>query len=161
MFKMNKERLNVLSSGGGTQSNAIICMIHAGTLPKPDIVVMIDTEREASNVIEYQHKWIKPLCDDIGLPFHIVKKSEYVNDDIYSAKGRTLPPFFSTLNGRNTNGECKGKQPGFCSSIWKKDTVHRFLNRKYGQQELTKRGVDLWIGMSLDEPKRVKITGGK
>lgn len=53
-FKHNPQRLNVLSSGGGTQSNAIICLIHAGALPKPDVIVMSDTEREASNVFAYQ-----------------------------------------------------------------------------------------------------------
>lgn len=72
-FKYNPDRLNVMSSGGGTQSNALICMMHAGIIPKSDIIVMSDTEREASNVFEYQRKYIQPLCDDMGVKYEIMK----------------------------------------------------------------------------------------
>jgi len=103
-----KSRLQVLSSGGGTQSNCIIVLIYLGMLPKPDLIVMADTEREGSDVFEYQLKYIKPLCDAMGLDYHIVKKSDYTHHDITYIAGdgeeTTLPPFFTEINGRDDNG---------------------------------------------------------
>lgn len=86
-FKYNPDRLNVMSSGGGTQSNALICMMHAGIIPKSDIIVMSDTEREASNVFEYQRKYIQPLCDDMGVKYEIIPKSRYATYDLYATNG--------------------------------------------------------------------------
>ncbi|CQJ66201.1 hypothetical protein [Yersinia enterocolitica] len=162
-FKHNPARLNVLSSGGGTQSNAIICMIHAGTLPKPDIIVMSDTEREASNVFEFQRKHIANLCEDIGVEYHIIPKSNYATYDIVGPNpDAPLPGYFTEYNGRDVNGNCGGKQPAFCSEKWKKEVIHRFLNERYGEQYLTQRGVDMWLGISIEEAaRRMKITTGK
>lgn len=161
-FKHNPNRFNVMSSGMGTQSNAIICMIHAEILPKPDVIVAADTEREASNVFEYQKKHIQPLCDEMNIPYYIVPKSQFTNVDLVQpSSGMTLAGYYSEWDGRKENGECRGKQPGYCSARWKREVIERFLNKKYGQSYLTKRGVDMWMGMSLDEPKRIKVTTGK
>jgi len=159
-----KGRLQVLSSGGGTQSNCMIVLIAMGALPKPDLVLMSNTEREASNVFEYQKEFIKPICDKIGLEYVIVDKSDFTDVDVtYISKDgdeTTLPPFFTEYNGRDKNDLCS-KQAGFCSSKWKSDVLNRYLNDRYGEKELTKRGVDYWIGMSFDERSRVKYPAGK
>lgn len=166
-FLINKDRakrLQVLSSGGGTQSNCMLVLIAMGALPKPDLVVMADTEREASNVFEYQKKYIAPLCKKIGLEYVIIPKSDWTTADIlYTSKSNdetTLPGFFTEINGRDKNSEC-GKQASFCSDKWKKEVLHRYLNDRFGEKELTKRGVDFWIGMSFDEPKRIRYNSGK
>jgi hypothetical protein len=39
-------RRRLWSSGGGTQSTAIAVLILQGRLPKPDLAVIVDTERE-------------------------------------------------------------------------------------------------------------------
>lgn len=162
-FKHNPARFNVLSSGGGTQSNAMICLIHAGVLPKPDVIVMSDTEREASNVFAYQAKHIKALCDEVGIEYHIVPKSLYATYDIVGPdEDEPLPGYFSTRNGRDANGWCTGKKPTFCSVKWKQEVVQRFLNDKYGEKFLTARGVDMWMGISIEEAaRRMKVTDGK
>lgn len=163
LFKHNPERMNVFSSGGGTQSNAIICLIHAGIIPKPDIIVMSDTEREASNVFDYQRKYIAPLCEEIGVEYHIIPKSKYATYDLVgSNEDEPLPGYFSTRNGRDKNGLCLGKKPAFCSDKWKREVIQRFLNDRYGEKNLTKRGVDIWMGISIEEAaRRMKITDGK
>ncbi|MFV0447637.1 MAG: hypothetical protein ACK5MF_04085 [Vibrio sp.] len=157
-FKPNRERFNVLSSGGGTQSNAIICLIHAGILPKPDLIIMADTEREMPNVFEYQKKHIQPLCDDMGVKYHIAKKSDWTHWDLYDKKGITFPGFFTEWNGRKDNGDCN-KQPGFCSGKWKTEVTRKFLNNHYPEQ--VKNGVDSWIGFTVDELRRVRTPIGK
>lgn len=162
-FKHNPDRLNVLSSGGGTQSNAIICLIHAGILPKPDIIVMSDTEREASNVFTYQRECIAPLCEEMGVEYHIVPKSQYATYDLVGPnKEAPLPGYFTEYTGRDKNGNCSGRQPAFCSDKWKVDVIHRFLNERYGELNLRRRGVDMWLGISIEEAaRRMKITTGK
>ncbi len=162
-FKHNPERLNVISSGGGTQSNAIICLVHAGVLPKPDIIVMSDTEREASNVFEYQKKYIAPICEDMGVDYLIVPKSRFATYDIDGPDPDVpLPGYFTEYEGRDSKGMCAGKQPAFCSIKWKTEVIHRFLNERYGEKYLTARGVDSWMGISIEEAKRrAKYPTGK
>jgi hypothetical protein len=41
--------IEVFSSGGGTQSAAIAALIVQGRLPKPDFVVIADTDYECSS----------------------------------------------------------------------------------------------------------------
>lgn len=156
------ERLQVLSSGGGTQSNCMIVLAAMGALPKPDLIILADTEREASNVFTYQKEHIATICESMGVEYVIVKKSEYTDFDIVSPNNDecVLPPFFTEYEGRDINGLC-GKQPGFCSGKWKTDPIQRYLNSRYGEKELTKRGVDMWIGMSFDEGRRIKYPSGK
>ncbi|WP_438863801.1 hypothetical protein [Neptunicella sp.] len=157
-------RLQVLSNGGGTQSCCIVVLIAMGCLPKPDIVVMADTEREAAGVFEYQRKYIVPLLESMGIEYAFVKKSDWTDADIeYTNEDgdvSTLPPFYTEINGRDKNNECQ-KQPGYCSSIWKTKVIKQFLNNKYGTLELTRRGVDFWVGMSLEEKRRIKYPSGK
>mgnify|MGYP000739671681 CR=1 FL=1 len=161
--RYSSERINVLSSGGGTQSCAMICLIHQGKIPKPDLIVMVDTEREISEAIDYQHNHMIPLCKDMGVDYHIIKKSEYTNDDIQLASAQergsddnVLPGFFVT----NENGEM-GKGPGFCSGAWKSTVIKRHINRLFTQKEATRRGVTFWMGMTIDEMRRVKTPLGK
>jgi len=140
----------------------MIVLAAMGVMPKPDLIVMADTEYEASNVFEYQRKHIQPICDKMGVEYVIVKKSDYTDADITFKPGSdtVLPAFFTEFEGRNERGEC-GKQPGFCSDKWKKDPIHRYLNERFGKDELDRRGVDMWIGMSFDEARRVKYPAGK
>lgn len=161
-FETRPDRLNVMSSGGGTQSNAMIVLAYLGYLPKPDVIVMVDTEREMGEVFEYQKKYIKPLCDEMGIEYFIPKKSEWTEHDItsFSDDDCVLPPFFTEFNGRDKNNLCS-KQPGFCSGKWKTEVIKRFLNNKYGEKELTARGVDSWMGMTTDERRRIKYPTGK
>jgi len=155
------DRLQVLSSGGGTQSNCMIILVAQGFLPRPDLVVMVDTGREASNVFSYQKEHILPICESIGLEYVTVKKDDWTTSDLtFKDSDTVLPPFFTEYEGRNIDGKC-GKQPGFCSDKWKREPYQRYLNDRYGEKVLSSSGVDSWIGMSFDEPKRVKYPSGK
>lgn len=149
-FKYNPDRLNVMSSGGGTQSNALICMMHAGIIPKSDIIVMSDTEREASNVFEYQRKYIQPLCDDMGVKYEIIPKSRYATYDLYATNGDILPGYFSISNGRDKNGYCTGKKPAFCSDKWKREVVQRYLNEIDEEGNLTGSYCEVSVTNILD-----------
>jgi len=150
-------RIEVISNGGGVQSTAIFVLIAQGKIPKPDLAVMVDTEYEKTDVLEYQDKYTVPLCEMIGLEYIRVKKSEYTNHDIKQSSEKhttVLPGFFTTLSGKI------GKTPSFCSSKWKQEVFQRYLNDRY-EKEISKNGFNVIMGISLDEYRRVKVTEGK
>lgn len=162
-FVPREGRLQVLSNGGGTQSTCMIVLAANGVIPKPDIVIIADTEREFSPVWDYQEKYVKPLCKSAGMEYVRVPKSDFSDADlVYDGDEQSvLMPMFSSFNGTNADGRPAGKQPGFCSSHWKAKVIQRYLNARYGELELTRRGVDTWIGMSMEERRRVKYPSGK
>jgi len=161
-FIPREKRVQVHASGGGTQSTSAICLEHAGIIPKPDIIVMVNTGRESSAALEYQKKYMMPLCEDMGVDYVIVPKEKYATYDLVGPDpDYPLPGYFTEYDGRKENGDCLGKQPAYCSDKWKTEVMHRYLNERYGEKELTKSGVDLWMGMSLDEANRIKYPSGK
>lgn len=162
-FKITSDRLQVLSNGGGTQSTCMIVLAAMGLIPKPEIILISDTEREFSPVWDYQDKYIVPLCEAHGMEYVRVQKSEFTDVDLmYNGDESTvLMPIYSSYNGFKKDGTPAGKQAGFCSSKWKSDVIQRYLNARYGETYLTKKGVDFWIGMSLEEKRRVKYPSGK
>jgi len=157
-FQINKSRFNALSSGGGTQSNATICLMHDGKLPKPEIIIMADTGMEMPYVFEYQKEYIAPLCEDMGVPYVIVKKSDWSDWGLYDKRGEPLVGFFTELNGRKENNDCN-KKPAYCSGKWKTDVTRRYLNHHFSKE--VKCGVDSWIGYTIDELRRVRTPIGK
>lgn len=61
------DRTELWSYGGGTQSAAIAALIVAGRLPRPDAVVIADTERERSTTWRYLEEVVAPTLRRIDL----------------------------------------------------------------------------------------------
>lgn len=138
-------RAQVWSSGGGVQSAAIAALIVQGKL-RPDLAVIIDTEREQSTTWTYMDEVITPALATVGVVLNRVKKSQFESIDLYGGKDRDtlLIPAFTNLSGD------VGKLPTYCSSYWKREVVKRWCN----VQGLT--AVDQWIGISVDEMGRIQ-----
>lgn len=141
-------RIQVWNSGGGTQSTAIAVLIIQGKLPKPDIAVIADTERELRTTWEYMDTYTAPALAKIGVKMHRVKKSDYATVDLYRNDDLLIPAFTAPT----------GKFPTYCSNEWKKRVVQRFVNDEY---DGTGYQFDNWIGISFDEPKRIRQELGK
>lgn len=142
-------RIQVWSSGGGTQSAALAALICKGELC-PDISVIVDTEREVQQTWNYHDSIIVPALAKVGVTLHRVPKSKYTSVDIWGGKdGDTLliPAF------QNKTGE-QGKLPAFCSNEWKVRVVQRFCNE---MMQGGKAGFDLWLGISRDEADRMRV----
>lgn len=138
------ERALTWSYGGGTQSIAIAVLVAQGKLPKPEVVAIADTGREASETWEYTDRWVRPVLRDVGVEIQTVPHS-LASDDLYGGvgKGTLLIPAF-TENGTLST---------FCSGRWKADVLARFLRSLgYGP----KNPVRTWIGISVDEIGRAK-----
>jgi hypothetical protein len=143
-------RTQLWASGGGGQSAAIAALIVQGKF-RPDLAVIVDTEREQSTTWAYMDEVISPALATVGVTLHRVKKSEFATVDLYGGKEKNdlLLPVFT-----NQSGEI-GKLPTFCSNEWKTRVVRRWAT----QQGVVK--ADVWIGFSTDEMGRCKPSKGK
>lgn len=143
----------IWSSGGGTQSTAIAVMILTGKLPKPDLAIIADTGYELSSTWEYMERYTVPALDQIGLKLHRVASKDYATVGLHSAKGKLLVPAYTRDNADGS----VGKLPTYCSSEWKGRVVQRFAREHFPKTKL----FEMWLGMTIDEPNRIKITTGK
>src|SRR5208283_3302697 len=123
-------------------------LIVQGRLPKPDIALIVDTEREKSTTWYYYDSVLKPKLAKVGVDLVRVPKSKYATVDLWSSSGDLLIPAFTDKNGE------KGKLQTYCSNEWKKRVIMRYL-RECGVESCQN-----WLGISLDEMKRVR-TGDK
>jgi len=149
----------IFSSGGGTQSAAITALICQGRLPKPDLVVIVDTGRERSSTWAYLETVIRPALAGVGLEVHRVRNSEWASipeheKNYLSHNGNTL-----LLPAFTNQSESIGKLSGFCSARWKVETFERYVRNALGVPTREQRR---WIGFSLDESNRAaRMMGGE
>lgn len=135
----------VWAYGGGTQTAAIAVLIHRGELLVPDITVMADTSREATETWEYLEQVMRPYLREVGVEVEIAPHSLATVDLYGGADGDTLlMPAYDSGDGRLS---------GFCSNEWKARVMQRHL-RKRGVKSCTQ-----WLGYSVDEMRRVHDTG--
>ena len=153
----------VWSCGGGTQSAAIAALIVQGKLPKPDLAVIADTGREASETWRYFNGVLCPQLRSVGVDLvrlpHAFHRPEMVDDgdevwntvDLYSGKDKNtiVMPMFTNKTGK------PGKLPKYCSNEWKSRPVDRYI-RKQGLES-----GNIWIGFSSDEPERLRAHNPK
>jgi len=139
------ERIQVWSSGGGTQSAGIAALICKGEL-RPDIAVIIDTEREVLTTWDYHDNVIVPALAKVGVMLHRIEKSKYATVDLYGSGDKLLIPAFTNKSGK------VGKLPTYCSNEWKARVVQRFCSQMFS----TAKGFDIWLGISRDEAHRMR-----
>ena len=134
--------------GGGTQSVAIAVLVSQGKLPKPEVVAIADTGREATETWEYTDKWVRPLLRSVGIEIQVVPHSLAKVDLYGGSAGDTLLIPAYTPNG--------GALSTFCSGKWKADVMARFYRSLgYGPS----KPIRTWIGISVDEMRRMKPSG--
>lgn len=136
---------SIWSSGGGTQSAAIAALIVRGDLPKPDLAAIVDTGWELSSTWDYHEDVIHQALRVVGVELVKVYAEQYRTVGLYSAKGDILIPAF-TDDG--------GKLPTYCSTEWKQRPLRRWARERYPDADY----FEVWLGISLDEARRVKPT---
>ena len=142
-------RTQIWASGGGVQSAAIAALIVQGRI-KPDLAVIVDTEREQSTTWKYMDGVISPALASVGVVLHRVKKSDFATVDLFGGAGGNslLIPAFTDLSGDI------GKLPTFCSNEWKTRVMQRWATAQGVRQ------ADTWLGISVDEMGRVQADKG-
>lgn len=147
-------KLKVLSLGAGVQSSAILLMAIKGEMPKPDVAIFADTGWE--NPDTYKHlEWLKFEAEKNGVPVLTVSKGN-VRDDLLNAaeigcRFASIPAY-TLLKGK------PGRLKRQCTTEYKivpiKQEVRKLLGVK-PHDKLPPEAVDLWVGISIDEYKRV------
>lgn len=143
-------RTQLWASGGGVQSAAIAALIVLGKF-RPDLAVIVDTEREQSTTWQYMDSVISPALATVGVVLNRVEKSDFATVDLYGGQeGETLlMPVFTDQSGET------GKLPGYCSNEWKRRVVQRWATSQGVEQS------DMWLGISVDEMHRARQIKGK
>jgi hypothetical protein len=132
----------VWSYGGGVQTAAIGVAVVTGRLPKPDIAVIADTGREATETWEYLDAVMRPYLRRAGVEVEVAPHS-LATVDLYSHGGDMLLPAYTA----------DGRLPAFCSNEWKVFVVRRWLRQRRVES------CRLWLGISTDEMKRIRQSG--
>ena len=146
------DKVQVFSSGGGTQSCCIAALIVQGKLPKPDICVIADTGYENRKTWEYLDSVVRPALQGVGVEVCKILASEWsapwvrTNDPAFCQSGHLMLGCFTDMNG------CVSKLSGYCSHAWKVEPIDRWLSQERG---LTRSKFQKWIGFSRDEVKRI------
>jgi hypothetical protein len=143
-------KIQVFSSGGGTQSAAIAALIIQGRLPKPDFVVIADTGRERQTTWDYLDSVIRPGLKKVGLEVHRIGP-EWQSIPAHGKNWKSHNNATIILPGYTSQTGSTGKFSGFCSARWKQETRDRYLSKQLG---LTRSMFRSWIGFSVDEPRR-------
>ena len=152
--------LRVLSLGAGVQSTAMLLMAMRGVFGDvPDCAIFADTGWEPAAV--YQHlKWLM-LQDRI--PIHIVSAGNIRAHTLASVQGGTQ---FASLPAhvRNPSGDGAMLRRQ-CTREFKIAPLDKFVRRRLGvgHGERVPKGAaaERWIGISLDEIGRMKLSTDK
>lgn len=141
------ERVQLWSCGGGRQSAGIAAMICQGILPKPDHISMVRLEGEIQTTWRYVDTYIRPAMESLGIPFTAINRADYATKDFWGgADGDSiLLPVYTDQSG------VLSKLPEYCSGEWKREVGARWAAEQLGWKN---RGVDIWLGISLDEAGR-------
>lgn len=127
-----------LSFGGGRQTVGIVVLMATGQLPKCDLVAFADPGWEYPETYDYNIRYIKPILDEINIPFVVVKGSAAIPHS--TERCDNLYDYYWHRN--------------FVPSPISRDCTDHFKIRPL--KKLYKEwGIEqIWIGFSLDEAHR-------
>ena len=143
-------KLIVISLGWGIQSWTLAAMAAMGELPPVDYAIHSDTTWEHENTYKFAQQWT-PWLEGKGVKVVTVSAPEHAQK---AKTGKTDMPAF-TLSPENNKGGQLRRQ---CTDKWKIRPMRRFIADELHRRNQSKRPgtVEQWIGITLDEFKRVK-----
>tara|TARA_B100001540_G_scaffold9868_1_gene8672 strand:+ start:9327 stop:10133 length:807 start_codon:yes stop_codon:yes gene_type:complete len=147
--------LTIISLGAGVQSSAMALMSAKGELPPVDHAIFADTGAEPRRVYDY----LLFLQDELPFPIHVVKHKEGLTKGLEDAakEGKRVanPPLYTDSDGE------VGILNRQCTLDYKinpiKKKVRELLGLKKGQHAKDVHCTQ-WIGISLDEIQRMKLS---
>ena len=142
----NAPLVTVWSCGAGVDSTAIAVLIINGTLPKPDIAVMMDSGYEIQATYDHVYGRLVPALAAVGVDLEVIQAKDWTDEigAVDPSCGVVRIPAFLDRGGRPR------KMRTMCNSPWK---VRPFLRM------LADRGVlrfENWVGIAADEAHRVR-----
>jgi hypothetical protein len=136
--------VKVISLGWGVQSFTLTAMVALGELEPIDAAVHSDTTHERSETYAFAERWTPWLVEN-GIKVMTVRdKNPRITTN--RVEGEIFIPTFT-----NTPGSRGGQLRRQCTQRWKIMPIRRWL-----QANRNGKPVEQWIGISLDEFKRMK-----
>ena len=152
--------VKVLSLGAGVQSTTLLLMACKGEIEKPDVAIFADTGWESKKT--YKHlAWLKGEAERNGIPVVTVNERN-IRDDSLNATELNGGFYFMPLHLDKSGVHLMGKRQ--CTDRYKlRPIFHKIrelldVSRK---ARLPKDSVEMWIGISLDECKRMSLSPSK
>lgn len=153
--------LRILSLGAGVQSSCLLLMSCHGILPKLDFAIFADTQSEPRAVYD-NVEWLAAEAAHFGIKLHKVTKGS-LKDDLLSGENSTGQRFASIPHYTKMPGQSSdvaGMVRRQCSNEYKIQPVERFVRRELlglmPGQKAQADAVEMWIGFSKDELRRVR-----
>jgi len=142
--------LNIISLGAGKQSSYMLLTALEGAYKyKPDLAVFADTACEPKYVYSYLDWLIGYVKDKYNFDIIKVSRGNLVDDIVdYLDGGRSRAaciPLFSEISGGPINRQC--------TADYKISPVSKYIQSIRGKRKVRK-----WIGISLDEIERMKLS---
>ncbi len=142
----------VLSFGGGVQTGALLAMVLHDDFERPDVVIFADPGWETKATYAFID-FCKEKCAKAGLPFVVGSKGNIRSDSLIPNRFVPLPFHMSRVDGA-----ASGLGRRQCTREYKIDIVNKttreFFEIPKGSH--IKPPIECWVGISLDEVKRMK-----
>jgi len=135
--------MKVLSLGWGVQSFTLACMAAAGDIEMPDVAIHADTLHEFSLTYEFR-KLFTPWLEERGVKVEVVIASHEKANIVDKWGGMQLPAYTTTPKGA-------GRIRRQCTYEWKIRPMRQWI-----QKHRNGDPVEMWIGISTDEYKRMR-----
>lgn len=148
-------KFTVLSLGAGVQSTTILLMAIKGQLPKPDIAIFADTGAESRAT--YAHlAWLTKLAGENSIPVVHIQAGNLKNDLLNASElMRSFIVIPAHCIGRTGIKSILRRQ---CTREYKITPIRQEIRRWLGvkpHERIPAEAVDLWIGISTDEARRM------
>ena len=145
--------LIILSLGWGVQSFTLAAMSALGELP-PVIALHADTTHETAETYAFAERWTPWLLQH-GVQVVTVRADvpQLQEGGAALASGVFIPAFTQArITGK------AGKLKRQCTQRWKIQPIRRWVRAELQRRKLKPRpgGVEMWLGISLDEAERAK-----
>jgi hypothetical protein len=142
--------MRAISLGWGVQSWALVAMSVLGELPPVDVAIHADTTFERAETYEFAQR-LTPWLEERGV--RVVTVNDKCTQQIAEPKrGVFIPAFTKSAVARRDRK--RGKLHRQCAQRWKIAPIRRWLQaNRDGQQ------VEQWLGITVDEIKRVEPSG--
>lgn len=139
--------MKVLSLGWGVQSFTLAAMVALGELEPIDYAIHADTTHESSLTYDFARRWT-PWLEEHGVKVVTIENPD-VRVVTNGRGGFNIPAYTFTPKG---NGQTHRQ----CTGAWKIAPMRRWL-QLIRNEEL----IEQWIGISLDEFRRMKDSNVK
>lgn len=141
--------MKIISIGWGTQSFALAAMAALGEIETVDYAIHADTTHESILTYQFSKRWSGWL-EERGVK--IITVSPDRSDPLDNGYGVHDVPYYTVKLGQYGQGKRQ------CTSQWKVIPIRRWVSAELKHRGLSKTpgSVEQWIGISMDEYRRMK-----